>query len=548
MTTNRRDFLKFVVAGSVAAGCPVDISLLAAPGPGSAPPIVDGEHNEICHQVRDGHVFAKPPVSARYDVVIVGGGMSGLAAAYHLHSYNHLLLEKEAHWGGNAYEEDFNGQYFATGSAFDTEGSEADQLAKALGLKQLPIDSPDPTIIHGKLVPGTWVSGLDDLPYDASVRESFKKFRSEVMKMKVEENTAQLDSEPFSKYLAGYAPELKQWWDCYGPSNWGAKSDETSAYVGLNELQVIAPEKERERRVTLPGGNGAITRKLAEAVQREHKSSMLCGATVISVVSEKSGVQVTYMHQGELKTVAARAAIMASPKFITARIVSGISDAQLEAMQQIRYIPYAVVNLIFDRPISNQGYDTWCPGQSFTDFVVADWTVRNRPGYQQKYNIITCYTPLQTHERATLLREETCRTLAAHVLADFQKLLRGFDADPVEVHLYRRGHPMYMALPGFFTKVRPAASRPMDSVYFANTDSIAPISDIGGAAETGRRGAEWFEALAKGNSAFVAPPRGGDPKLADFSTEIRPPHSVIAGSPGGSYCSEEKFPCGSVMP
>jgi hypothetical protein len=166
MTTNRRDFLKFVVAGSVAAGCPVDMTLLAAPAPSptSAPPIVDGEHNEICHQVRDGHVFAKPPVSARYDVVIVGGGMSGLAAAYHLKAYNYLLLEKEEHWGGNAYEEVYNGQYFATGSAFDTEGSEADQLAQALGLKQLPIDSPDPTIVRGKLVANTWLSGLDDLP------------------------------------------------------------------------------------------------------------------------------------------------------------------------------------------------------------------------------------------------------------------------------------------------------------------------------------------------------------------------------------------------
>ena len=287
MTTNRRDFLKFVVAGSVAAGCPVDMSLLAADGSASAPPIVDGEHNEICHQVRDGHVFAKPAVSARYDVVIVGGGMSGLAAAYHLKAYNYLLLEKEDHWGGNAYEEDFHGQYFATGSAFDTEGSEADQLAKALGLKQLPIDSPDPTIVRGKLVANTWLSGLDDLPYDPSVRESFKKFRSDVQKMKVEENQAHLDAQPFSQYLTGYAPELKQWWDCYGPSNWGAKSDETSAFVGLNELQVIAHEKEVERRITLPGGNGAITKKLAETVQRDHPSAMLGGATVVSVAPEQ---------------------------------------------------------------------------------------------------------------------------------------------------------------------------------------------------------------------------------------------------------------------
>jgi hypothetical protein len=30
MTHSRRDFIKFVVAGSIAAGCPIDATLLAA--------------------------------------------------------------------------------------------------------------------------------------------------------------------------------------------------------------------------------------------------------------------------------------------------------------------------------------------------------------------------------------------------------------------------------------------------------------------------------------------------------------------------------------
>ena len=71
----------------------------------------------------------------------------------------------------------------------------------------------------------------------------------------------------------------------------------------------------------------------------------------------------------------------------------------------MRYIPYPVVNLIFDKPVFNSGYDTWCPGNTFTDFIVADWVVRNQPGYQQKYNILTCYTPLQEEERGNLLTE-----------------------------------------------------------------------------------------------------------------------------------------------
>ena len=54
MSTSRRDFIRYVVAGSIAAGCPVDLSLLAAE-PSTIE--VDGEHNQICHEIRDGHTI-----------------------------------------------------------------------------------------------------------------------------------------------------------------------------------------------------------------------------------------------------------------------------------------------------------------------------------------------------------------------------------------------------------------------------------------------------------------------------------------------------------
>ena len=181
MQSDRRNFIKFVVAGSVAAGCPVDLSLLAAPDP---TPAVDGEHNEICHQVRDGHIFSRPPASARHDIVIVGGGMSGLSAAWFLRDQDFLLLEKEDHWGGNAYLEEYAGQAFATGTAY-TSKKETGVIAvcKELGIEPLPIACPDGLILNREFVPHAWREGLDHLPYPQNVRDSFRKFKQDMLKV-----------------------------------------------------------------------------------------------------------------------------------------------------------------------------------------------------------------------------------------------------------------------------------------------------------------------------------------------------------------------------
>lgn len=490
MTDTRRDFLKFVVAGSVVAGCPMDLSLLPAEIPAKAD--VDGDHFEVCHQVRDGKTFPEQPVTKRYEVVIVGGGVSGLSAAYFLRDRDFLLLEKEPHWGGNAYREEYEGQGFATGSAFDEKGTVSQQLAQEIGLNLLPIDCPDPTIVDDKWIPDLWRSGLDQLPYPASVRESFKKFRDEFFKLDPEKDAEHLDSLPLSHYLQGYPPEIKQWWDAYGPSNWGAASDDTSAYVAADDFKSL--NSAEDPRMTLPGGNGALSAKLASTLKTKHAEQMVADATIVSVVQQKTEVQITYVTGGALRTIAAKHVVMATPKFITARLVAGLPDAQHDAMLSFRYCPYPVINMIFDKPVYNRAYDTWCPGNSFSDFIVADWVLQKHGGYVQKNNILSFYTPIKEARRSTLLQVDSCQQLATRVLTDFRKLQPEFSAAaPVEVHFYRRGHPMFLTTPGTFTKTIPIANQPLDRVYFANTDSIGPISEVSGAVEAAQKASEWIK-------------------------------------------------------
>jgi len=517
MTDTRRDFLKFVVAGSVAAGCPVNLSLLhAESGP---KPQLDGDHFAICHEVRDGQQFDKPPVSSRHDVVIVGGGVSGLSAAYFLRGRDFLLLEKEPHWGGNAYLEEYQGQAFATGSAFDEKDSTSQQLAREIGLTELPINSPDPTIVAVKWVPATWRDGLDQLPYSEAVRESFKKFRAEIKALDLDKNVQQLDNVPFSNYLKGYPPQLKQWWDAYGLSNWGAKSEDSSAYVAAGDMQYMTEDEDVRR--TLPGGNGALSRQLATTLQPKYGAQMIGDATIVSVDPQKTEVQITYMQDGQLRTVATKYVIMATPKFITARLISSLPDVQHEAMMSFRYCPYTVINMIFDKPIYNRAYDTWCPGNSFTDFIVADWVLQKQPGYVQKNNILTFYTPISELHRDRLLTVDGCQRIAETVLRDFQKLAPEFSsAEPIEVRMYRRGHPMFLPTPGIFTKVIPVANQPFGRIAFANTDSVGPVSDVSGAVEAAHHAVEWVEKQMAAPSSTPAHPHAHPaPKTSAAATK-----------------------------
>jgi len=40
------------------------------------------------------------------------------------------------------------------------------------------------------------------------------------------------------------------------------------------------------------------------------------------------------------------------------------------------------------------------------------------------------------------------------------------------------------------------ASQPLDQIYFANTDSVGPISEVSGAVEAAQKAADWVKKQA----------------------------------------------------
>src|SRR6202035_4097975 len=105
-------------------------------------------------------------------------------------------------------------------------------------------------------------------------------------------------------------------------------------------------------------------------------------------------------------------------------------------------------------------------------------------------------------DRGYLLTEASARKIAVNVLADFQKLFPGSNADPLEVNIYRRGHSMYMSIPGLYTEVQPLARRAMDRIFFANTDSEGPVSTTNAGITAARRAVRQAENRLAGKPAL----------------------------------------------
>jgi protoporphyrinogen/coproporphyrinogen III oxidase len=491
----RRDAIKFRIGDAAEAACPVSEKFLSLDAAGP-PEKLGSEENKICHQVRDGYAFKFPPASSECEVAIIGGGASGLMAAYRLRDADFQLFEKEPRLGGNAISEQWRGMWYSTGPAYNSD-EEVEALCREIGMQIHRIKSVDAAIIQGQLVPEFWTTGLWKSPYPENVKKNFAAAQKDLGALVLEKNREKLDNMTFAELLKPYGPEVKAWFDNFGPNDWGATTENTSALIGAESLRWGGGLE--ENRFTWDGGMGRVSLALEETIEKKSPGRLHKGATVLRVSPKASKINVSYSQNGEIETLAAKTVIVACPKFMGKHIIEGLDDAHLDAMDQMRYAPYLVFNVCFREVIYNGSYDTNIPAPSLiVDFNVADWVINRSNSETNRASVLTCYVPRPEPERKLILKDAHCMELGEQVVALLDTWFPGSGAKVEEVHIYRRGHPMYLSAPGVLTRIAPAIRKPAGNIFFAHSDSEGGISEFSTALRAANRtSSEALAALGK---------------------------------------------------
>ena len=483
MDISRRSFIKWVIAGA-AASSPFGCAMKGSRDPRN-PSIPDAkllvESHAGCHDLRDGLLQSSPPASSSHDVIVIGAGAAGLAAAEHCFGSDFLLLEKEPNVGGNCWSQSWEGLDYCTGSAWlSLENERVKALFKRWGIDPPVIKGHDSAHFDGKWIQNFWSSDPDSpsysqLPYSKSVQDDFRRFIRETARIDREKEAARLYLMPFSDLFAGYDPHIRAYWDNFGPSNWGGRTEDSSALIGL---QGVHEWPGAERR-TYEGGLGMITKQLFDSFPANQKNRCLLNTTVYRVAREQDRVLVSFLKDGKPQSVSAKACVMALPKFMARRMIADLPEDQRKAMASLRYAPYLVYNLCFDRVVWNLNYDNWAVGaKHFTDFIPADFVTHGNGGDLARKQIVTVYAPKTEAARADFLDNGDALREAHAAVSELMGMFPSWLDSLREVHVYNRGHAMPMSAPGSFTRLQATASRALPPIYFAHSDSSGPVSDM----------------------------------------------------------------------
>lgn len=295
----------------------------------------------------------------RKDVVVVGGGIAGLTAAWRLRHRDALLLETSDRLGGRM-RSDALGDYWLNYGAhlFPAPGSLVDSLARELDLRTVPVWGGMMGLALGdtRLTSGPVESYPLRLPLSVRDRTSFalrglriqravaayqrlaRSRPGESPSVVRDRVLAFLDDRTFGQYL-GSMPAAVEAIFATAAHRATAELDELSAGCGIGLFALVWGGKRSLIARNLLGGTGRLPAVLGERLGTAARVQ----AEVHSLVEDGGEHLVDYVERGTPRRVRARHVIVAAQAPTAAALVADIAPRASEALRRMPYGPFLTV-------------------------------------------------------------------------------------------------------------------------------------------------------------------------------------------------------------
>ncbi|MDH7973057.1 FAD-dependent oxidoreductase [Sphingomonas sp. AR_OL41] len=518
------------MAGSIAGATALGAGAIALRGGDdeTIPGTLGGADFTRGHKLRGDTPFPAPTRHIHTRIAIVGGGVAGLSAAWALADAgvsDFRLLELEDRTGGNARAGRNAVSAYPLGAHYlpipNAEAKGVIRLLEQLGIVtgwqagkplfdpyQIVAD-PDERLLHlGKwqegLVPATGLDATDraDLTAFFAAIARFRDRRDAdgrpafAIPMALSARDADLlalDRISFAAWLDAqgwHSPVLRGHVRYACRDDYGTEPGEVSAWAGIHYFasrRGAAANAAPDAVLTWPEGNGHLVGRMAARLRPQ----LACAQLVHRVEASGDGVTIDTLdaRTGEAVRVTADSAILATPHFVTARLVAGRGSHG-----DFGYAPWVVAAVTVDRLPSGPGATVAWDNVSWTSaslgYVVdTHQSLDAVPGA----TVLSWYMPLSDMAPAAARR-----LLLDRPLAQWQHIVRddvlGMNPDLAgairRIDVWRWGHAMIRPVPGFFWGgAREAAAVPQPPLFFAHSD-LSGLSLFEEAHYRGTRAAE----------------------------------------------------------
>jgi protoporphyrinogen oxidase len=476
----RRDFLRLGATAALAAG----YSRVATANP------ITGQ--------------SRADAGAHFDVVIVGGGIAGLTAAFYLRDLRILILEKEARAGGRILS---SGPSSYIGRPYGA----LKEIVESLGLEPWEIPAP----MEAAFRDDRYYAGSDGLGRFFTERGhggEFERFKADVLAEaagyqdipELDFTTAQarLDDTTARRWFADrkLPAEMQSVYDIAARAMFGASLDDVSALAMIPELAFrlggatgdAAAAGDGTGAFAFDGGLAGLTEVLARSLGGRFRPK----SKVVRVDKKGADHVVEYADEaGRLRSVGAAFVVLAVPAPTALAIGSGILKPEARSLLgDIPYASCATATLTMNGPFPGHAFEvSLADGGIITGYRDPAWALRSREtgrGARQA-SLVVRAVPARLDESGWqgLADEEIAKAAVRAV----SRLHPGLPAKLIgrEVVRIARAHPV--PVPGAFKRMARLNEISDGRVLLAGDHMIYP--DFEAAADSGDFAAEKIREL-----------------------------------------------------